>query len=470
MKDMSLKEVLFNVSKRITPTLEERTHIISLAEKLKKRVKKVTEEMEIGAEVRIEGSVAKETWLREEPDIDLFMRIPTTFSKEALGTICLEAAKHATKEYKQIERFAEHPYLECEINGVLVNIVPCFKVKYGNWISSMDRTPFHTDYFKPLLNDDLRKEIRFLKRFMKGIGTYGAEIKIAGFSGYLCELLILQYRTFQETLKSASDWSKRKLIDYEGHYKGREGEALKYFKEPIIVIDPVDKKRNVAAAVKEKRLNEFIAASRLFLKNPGINFFYPKKIEAFKEKKIKTELKKHSLIFIIIRTKFKVPDVLWGQLYKIKKSLSKDLFRSNFKILREDIWSNEKGSNIIIFEVENLYLPSIKKHFGPPISKKEDSERFLEKHLKAKHTISGPRIEEYRWTVEINRKEQDIVEFLKNRLEFLNKTALKNLTQNTSNPFEVLVNKEILNLYFSNEVFAEFLTEYLRGRPLWLNP
>ena len=31
---------------------------------------------------------------------------------------------------------------------------------------------------------------------MQGIGVYGAEIKVGGFSGYLCELLVMKYGGF----------------------------------------------------------------------------------------------------------------------------------------------------------------------------------------------------------------------------------------------------------------------------------
>ena len=54
----------------------------------------------------------------------------------------------------------------------------------------------------------LRDEVRVLKKFMKGIDTYGAEIKVGGFSGMLCETLILNYGSFEDTIKSASDWKK----------------------------------------------------------------------------------------------------------------------------------------------------------------------------------------------------------------------------------------------------------------------
>ena len=46
------------------------------------------------------------------------------------------------------------------------------------------------------------------------------------------------------------------------------------------MVDPVDKGRNVAAAVRKERLDEFIAASRAFLKTPDMKFFYPPETKA----------------------------------------------------------------------------------------------------------------------------------------------------------------------------------------------
>ncbi len=220
------------------------------------------------------GSVAKNTWLKDYPEIDVFIQVPKSIPRETFGTTFLEIAKKATEGGRQVQRFAEHPYLEAVIDNVWVNIVPCYKVKQGQWVSATDRTPFHTDFVKPLLDQKKSAEARLLKRFMKGVGVYGAEIKVGGFSGYLCELLVLSYGSFVETLRVASYWKQRTVIDYKGYYKQPE-EAENIFTEPFVMVDPVDKGRNVAAAVRQERLDEFVVASRAFLENPDLKFFYP---------------------------------------------------------------------------------------------------------------------------------------------------------------------------------------------------
>ena len=191
----SLEEISNEVLSRINPNENERKKVKLLAEKLTKNLRKIIKNKGIQAKIRVEGSVAKNTWLRDCPEIDLFIQVPITLPKETFGTVILDIAKKITEGYKQIERFAEHPYLEAIIDDIYVNVVPCYDVKSGEWISATDRTPFHTDYVKKYLDEKKENEVRLLKRFMKGVGVYGAEIKIGGFSGYLCELLVLKYDT-----------------------------------------------------------------------------------------------------------------------------------------------------------------------------------------------------------------------------------------------------------------------------------
>ncbi|UCE57249.1 MAG: CCA tRNA nucleotidyltransferase [Candidatus Bathyarchaeota archaeon] len=467
-----LSEVCAEVLKKVTPSHTKKKRILILAKKLTQKTMAAANEEGIETEVRVEGSIAKDTWLSEEPDIDIFMRVPTTMPREAFGTTCLRIARKATEGFKQIERFAEHPYLEAIVDKVRVNIVPCYRVERGEWISAADRTPFHTDYIKPLLDEQKCGEVRLLKRFMTGIGVYGAEIKIGGFSGYLCEILILNYGTFFEALKSIADWKEKLIIDYAGYYKGREEEAEKIFEKPLLIVDPIDKGRNVAGAVKKERLDEFVAAARAFLKTPRMRFFYPQETKSLNAEILAGTIKARgsTLIFIKFEKVDAVPDVLWGQLYKSQRSLQRMLQQHDFNVTRSYVWSNEENLNVFLFEAENRFLPLIKKHLGPPLRKKVECERFLQKHLGALRTISGPRVEAGRWVVEKKRKHVDVMNLLLEKLRDGGRSVgvAKLVSKAVARSVEILVNEEILTLYSSNIEFAKSLTEYLEGKPRWL--
>ena len=473
---MPQKNVLESVCKavleKVTPKPEEREKIEGLAELLVRRVLEAADFFGVKATVRLEGSVAKDTWLSGEPDIDIFMRLPPNVSRSALGEVALKVARKATEGAKQVERFAEHPYLEAFINGVRVNIVPCYETKRGEWLSATDRTPYHTDYVKKRLTPQMRGEVRLLKKFMKGIDVYGAEIKVGGFSGYLCELLIIHYGSFVKVLEAFAQYKQRITVDTENYYKGREDELPLLFNEPLVVVDPVDMGRNVASAVKPQKLYTFVAASRAFLEKPSLKFFYPPETVPLTVEKLKGELQTRgsALIFVVFDGVKAVPDVLWGQLYKSQRSLVKLLETNDFTVLRHAVWSNEENLNAFIFELESHTTPSVKKHLGPPLEKIKDCEKFLVKHFESHETVSGPYIENGRWVVEVRRKYTDAAVLLSEELKDGGRRVgvAKEIAQVLGKGFKIYRDAEVAEFYSKNVEFAKFLTDFLRGRPKWL--
>jgi tRNA nucleotidyltransferase (CCA-adding enzyme) len=459
--------------KKITPTQADRAKITALAKELQRKVLRACQEQGVKAAVRVEGSVAKDTWLREEPEIDVFMRLPTTIPRRSLGEISLKIARKATEGAEQIERFAEHPYLEAFIDGVRLNIVPCYDVKQGEWLSATDRTPFHTDYVKKRLTKTLRNEVLLLKKFLQGINAYGAEIKTGGFSGYLCELLILHHKSFSKTLQAFASYTQRTAIDIEGYYAGREKELKLLFPEPLVIVDPVDKARNVASAVQPQKLYTLVGAARAYLKTPNAEFFYPPKINALTPEALKSKLETRgsSLIFLTLGNIEAVPDVLWGQLYKTQRALRKIAELNDFKVLRDAVWSDEKTLTVFAFELEQRVLPGVKKHLGPPLKREKESENFLSKYASNDDVVSGPYIEGGRWVVELQRRFQDVVELLKEKLEDggRNIGVAELMAQAFRENLSVLVNSEVVQVYRGNKEFAEFLTGFLSGKPFWLD-
>jgi len=467
-----MEQVLSEILGKVTPKKDERTKIENLAKELEKKVETASKASGVEAKVRLEGSVAKDTWLSGEPDIDIFMQVLTSIPRKSLGDICLKIAKKATEGSEQVERFAEHPYLEAFVKGVRVNIVPCYKTAKGEWLSATDRTPYHTDYVKKHLTEQMRSEVRLLKRFMKGIDVYGAEIKIGGFSGYLCELLILNYQSFLKTLEAFANYKQRVIVDIENYYRERKGELPLLFREPLVIIDPVDKGRNVASAVQPQKLYNFIAASRAFLKNPHENFFYPPETQALPVKELKTTLKKSgsNFLFLTFGKINAVPDVFWGQLYKTQRSLRKLLELNDFCVLRDESWSDEKALSVFVFELEQRFLSPVKKHLGPPLERKGECENFLRKYVGNSCTVSGPYVEDGRWVVEIKRKYVDAVKLINDKLKGGGRSVgiANSIAEELSKKFHIFINEEITELYERNREFAEFITKFLSGKPKWL--
>jgi len=165
-----------------------------------------------------------------------------------------------------------------------------------------------------------------------------------------------------------------------------------------------------------------------------------------------------------------VPDILWGQLYRSQRSLRKMLRQYNFNILRDSVWSDEENLNVLLFELEQRLLSPMRRHLGPPIEKRAECERFLRKHVGASQTVSGPRVEAGRWMVEIRRGYVDVVDLLLEKLRSGGRRAgvADMISKSISRSHEILVNEEALKLCQSSLGFAVFLTEFLEGKPRWL--
>ena len=471
---VDLQALTQQILKKITPTKDDRTIVEAITRDLEQKVSDACKQEGMEAKVRVEGSVAKDTWLKENPDIDIFMRLTTSIPRKNLGDIGLKIARKAAAGYEQLERFAEHPYLEVCIKGYHADIVPCYDAKLGEWQSATDRTPYHTDYINTQLSQPLRGQVRLFKRFMQGIGVYGAEIKVGGFSGYLCELLVMNYGSFAGTVEAFAHYKGRMIIDIEKFYAERQNELTLLFPEPLVVVDPVDRGRNVASAVQSEKLYEFIGASRAFLKSPSENYFYPPKTEPLPIAELKKILESSgsATIFLVVSQIEAVPDVLWGQLYKTKRSLHKLMELSDFRVLRDAVWSNEKNLSVFLFELESQVLPNIKKHLGPPLHRETECERFLAKYAANPSVVSGPYVEEGRWIVIMQRKATDAIALLRGKLANGGKgTGIANLiAQSIQKDLKVTVNGEIASLYGENAEFAVFLSTFISGKPFWLCP
>ena len=467
-----LDQLLVEVRGRVSPTREDRKRVAALARTLEQKVAASAKKRGIEAKVRVEGSVAKDTWLREEPDLDVFMCLPPTVTRKQLSEDSLDIAREATKGSRQVERFAEHPYLEAYVDGFRVNIVPCYSIKRGKWLSATDRTPFHTNYMRKMLNRTLREEVRLLKKFMQCVDVYGAEIKIGGFSGYLCELLTLHYKSFVQTLHAFANCTTSIVIDLENYYEDRERDLRLLFTEPLVVIDPVDKGRNVASAVQPQKIHTFVGAARAFLNSPSAKFFFRPERKALAVKALEKKLGQRgsAIVFLTFKAIEAVPDVLWGQYYRTQRSLRKLFEISDFRVLRDAAWTDEEKLSALVFELEQRTIPKVKRHVGPPLERKTECGDFLAKYVDNIDVVSGPYIENGRWVVELPRKIVDAVDLLREKLKDGGKNSgiAELVSKAIEEGFSITVNEEIVELYQRNQDFEVFLTEFLDGKPFWL--
>ena len=461
-----------SVACQIAPSNWERERVNRLAEELTARLVREAERSALQVEVRLDGSVAKDTWLRGDADIDIFLRVPVSLSRADLEKRCLGVARRALKGYPIIERFAEHPYIETHVEGVRVNVVPCYDVARGQWRSATDRTPFHTDYVISHLDSGRRQEVRLLKAFLKGIGVYGADVKVSGFSGMLCETLIMYYGSFMKTLGHAQSWKAPTTIDLERYYAGREGEMLDLFEGPLIVIDPVDRGRNLAASISRRRLWEFVAAARAFSTKPTRSFFVARKVTPLSTAEFRREMQRRgwNLLAIELGRIDAVVDVLWSQLYRTERALRNLLRQEGFIVTRSASWSNEKDLNVILFELESLTLPPLQKHLGPHVARSQASQSFLHKHLSEARSVSGPWVDEDRWAIDQLRENTNAVELIRSRIRDGGRRVgvASKIAPVLKRRHRVLAGPALVDFYRRNREATDFVTSFLKGRPAWL--
>src|SRR5438132_13681722 len=134
-----------------------------------------------------------------------------------------------------------------------------------------------------------------------------------------------------ETVRHASSWNKGTLLEI-GKPEGIVSPKEKDPNVDLVVIDPVDPNRNLAAAVRPDKLWSFVAAGRQFLRSPGLWYFFPPKFKPRTRRQFAKWIDDmgRELLVITFRHSVLVTDVLWGQLIKLERSLLDTMTREDF--------------------------------------------------------------------------------------------------------------------------------------------
>lgn len=325
--------------------------------------------------VSVGGSYAKGTWLTEDNDIDFFVKINANVNKREFEQLGTRIGLSALSKYRPYLRYSDHPYVEAKIQKVRINIVPCYQVNRGQWKSAADRSPFHTIFMTENLDEKMKGQVRILKRFLKSIGIYGSQLSVAGFSGYVTEILILRYRSFKETVSLVANMNRDKQLIALNE---PDPQYLPLFNSSIIIIDPIDPRRNLGAAISTESLGKFILAARSLIQIPSIAYF--KSIENMFDIRV-LEKVKPNLLIVEFKIRKRSPDVIWGQLKRSLTALSKQLSISGFNAFGSTCITDENEYAAFVFLVEFTTLPSFTLNVGPKIFRMRDTETFIEKKM-----------------------------------------------------------------------------------------
>ena len=359
------------------PSHIEQARIARVAQEVKAYVDRYVAGLDNVVDVVFGGSFAKGTWLPRQGDIDIFVKIKPSVTVEKFEQMGREIGSEALKNFGPKLRYSDHPYVEAFVNKIRVNVVPCYDVQQGKWQSAADRSPFHTQFIMSHFDDEKRRQVRLLKKFFKSIGIYGAEIATEGFSGYVSEVLLLKYSSFDKVLYSAAnDWQNKQIIVAVSDYNS---DFVKTFNSPLIIIDPVDSRRNLGTAISPESVGKFMLAARAFREKPSLQFFKEdrKKYCHYSYRRSNMELLLRNVLVVEFSHESKSPDVIWGQLKRTTNAIAKQLELARFEVLRSSCITDEKNSAALAFLLESITLPPYTKKRGPEVFRRDDTTAFL---------------------------------------------------------------------------------------------
>lgn len=412
---VEIEQILRTVMEAASPTEEQKEMIENAAEMLIDECQQVLEEFEHeNIEPRIVGSVAKGTMMKD-PDIDLFLLFSRDSDDVELESIGMEIGARLLSD--PVKRYSQHPYLTGVFRGVQCDVVPCRKIDPGDELSTaVDRTPLHTSYINERLAGKARDHVVLLKSFLKGIGSYGAEDTVEGFSGYLAELLVLYYgdlRNVLEMLASISipGVSPGGCEEIVGSDNGSRLQRILTFDAPdmaldepddkdryreifkgdvYIVVDPVDSSRNVASPISAGTLSYTGRAARDLLRNPHVGFFHPFSRRPLAPQKTEwIDLSEEGQTFMRIRIPVGDPGAVITQFRRSMRKMRSHLMMEGFEeasirflltfpegrtpdhsyLKSRACWTGWENDPYIIIGVRTLpdVLAPEYKHWGPPL-------------------------------------------------------------------------------------------------------
>lgn len=318
------------------------------------------------------GSGAKGTNLKSF-DIDIFVKFDYKKYSGKSGMIS-DILEKTLKTFRNAERLhGSRDYFQIKVDNFTVEIIPILGIKNPGMAKNItDMSPLHADWV--LKHRKFQDEIRLTKQFCRAAGAYGAESYLQGFSGYVCEILTIHYGGFLKLLRAATKWKGHEVIDIKKFYKGKDVFKLmnlSKLQSPIIVIDPIQKDRNAAAALSREKLAIFVEAARKFLKKPSKDFFT--------EKSMLENAKGNVIAFRITPLEGKA-DAVGAKILKCVEEIERIVGKSGFTLLKKGWEWNREGDAAAVFFLKENSLGRLKVIDGPPLDRKQHVERFRSKY------------------------------------------------------------------------------------------
>ncbi len=375
---MKIPAILKQALSEISPNKEDHW-VVKDVNAFLNRLKLELKSRKINAKPILGGSFAKDTWLKGDYDVDVFVAFDMKHKDDALSDLLAKALKpwktervHGSRDYFQI-----HGKINYEI-------IPVLAIKTAKQAQNVtDFSPKHVAWVNTK-GKKFKGDIRLFKKFCKAQRMYGAESYIRGYSGHVVDILVIYFKGFLPLLKAASKWdAKAKIVlDYNNSFKGQALFKLNESKiqGPLVVVDPVQPDRNAAAALVQEHFEALIHAAKDFLKKPSIDFF-------IEETESDADLKKQGALIMHATTIKEKEDIAGVKMVKAFQYITQQLIDNDFTVMSDWQW-DKKSHAVYWFRTKEKTLPATMLRRGPPTDIPKAVAIFKKKYKTTK-TVKG---------------------------------------------------------------------------------
>ena len=390
----NLERVVERVDDRVRPDAAERERLETVADRLTERARRALADRGVDGDVVRVGSTARDTWLAGSRDIDLFVRLPPDLPREELERLGLAVGHDVLPDGR--EEYAEHPYVTGTVDGFDVDLVPCYDVGAATEArSAVDRTPFHTAWLDGRLGG-LTADVRVAKQFLSALGAYGSDLRTRGFSGYLTELLVLEHGGFSGLVAAASGWHPPVRYDPADH-------GTAEFDDPLVVVDPTDPERNVAAVTAAEQAARLQHHARDVRDDPRVEAFVRDPPTPLGADAVRDHVDRRGTtpVAVVFDAPALVDDQLYPQLRRSRRGVRSALDRAGFAPVRAAAFADDRA--VLFVECATGEVAAVDRHEGPPVAVADHAAGFLDAHADDSDTY-GPFLDGSRYVVERPRE------------------------------------------------------------------
>jgi len=414
-----MKKVIDAVESVVTVDSSESERLSAIMTEFEEKVNAELIKQGIVANLFVGGSVGKGTCLPGIRDIDYFMRFDLKkYGEEDISEICEEVLGSIFKNVLRLK--GSRDYYQINLKEIEIEIIPVLYIRSISQAKNLtDQSPFHVNWIKKRVKEEknLDFEMRLAKQFFRASGVYGAESWIGGFSGHVTEILVAQYGGFEKLLRVLVKWNEKTIIDIEKAYTGKD--ILEILDEsktqgPLVVIDPIDKTRNAAAALSLEKFELLKEKAARFLKKPDKKYFEEVEINLADVKKLGA--KNNAFIWKAPPEDRKL-DVSGAKMVKYIEKIVHLFEKNNFIVIDSGMYWNKRDDGLVWVFVDKKDLTKKQILKGPPTYGMQNHIlAFKKKYARRKNWREG-----YNYYAEFPRKytkAEQIIRLIKKDSEF----------------------------------------------------